>query len=131
MNYVRRIHQYIESKMPQVKQPFVLVDLPESSQKPPVVTDGFHPDVYYHHNGILIIGEAKTVEDVERRHSKLQYDAYFRECEFFQGDKYIIVCSAWSIAMTFRTILKHIKHANNYTSQIIVLSEDGIPELYA
>ena len=117
--------------MPQVKQPFVLVDLPESTQKPPAVTDGFHPDVYYCHNDIFIIGEAKTVEDVERRHSKLQYEAYFKECELFDGEKYIIVSSAWSIAMSFRTILKHIKRTNNYTAHIIVVSEEGIPELYA
>lgn len=131
MNFVRRIQQFIENKMPQVKLPFVLVDLPESTQKPPAVTDGFHPDLYYRHNGILIIGEAKTVEDVERRHSKLQYDAYFRECESFNGEKYIVVSSAWSIAMSFRTILKHLKRANNYSSHIIVVSEEGIPELYA
>lgn len=117
--------------MPHVQQPFVMVDLPDSTQKPPVVTDGYHPDVYYRHNGVLIIGEAKTVEDVERRHSKLQYDAYFRECEHFNGAKYIIVSSAWSIAMSFKSILKNIKRINNYSTHIIVVSEDGIPVLEA
>ena len=38
--------------------------------------EGFRPDIYYYHKGIMIIGEAKTSSDFDARHSQEQYLSY-------------------------------------------------------
>ena len=113
--------------MPPVQPEYILVDLPDSVYKPPRLTNNYHPDIYYNHNNTLIIGEAKTINDIDNIHSRSQYISYLQECQKFQGKSYLIVCSSWTVSMMFKNLLKYIKRMNNFTTTVIVLSEVGIP----
>ena len=112
-----------------VQPEYILVDTPDSIFKPPKVTNNFHPDVYYRNADVLIIGEAKTINDIDTKHSRNQYISYLQECQFFHGKAYLIVSSSWTASVMFKNLLKYIKRINNFTTTVIVLSEAGIPVL--
>jgi hypothetical protein len=55
---------------------YVLADLPDSREKP-LTIGGFRPDVFARASGRLtLIGEAKTVADLETLHTERQIEAF-------------------------------------------------------
>ena len=50
----------------------VYIDTPESRNNCPPIINGYKPDLYYEFDGILIIGEAKTKNDLNNKHTKSQ-----------------------------------------------------------
>lgn len=91
---------------------------------PPLTSEGFRPDVYYCFNDILIIGEAKTSDDVERLHSRAQYESYINKCSLFQGKATFIIAVPWMEHATINNIVKKIakQYPGTYTIKIL----DGI-----
>ena len=128
MDYVNLVEKYILNKIPYQQRGFVFVDNPSSACKPPKVGN-YRPDVYYHHGNSLIIGEAKTIKDYETKHSKEQYVTYLNECQNFQGEALLVLCSSWTISFSFRTLMKYIKRQNRFDTKVIIISENGIPEI--
>lgn len=128
MDYVSLVEQYVLNKIPYQQRGFVFVDTPLSAYKPPVIGN-YRPDVYFQHNNSLIIGEAKTVKDYETKHSKEQYVTYLKECQKFQGESLLVLCSSWTVSFSYRTLIKHIKRQNRFDTKVIIISENGIPEI--
>lgn len=127
MDFVQKCGDYIcDHIVPSAYSSFVLYDTPDSIQKPPAVEGGVHPDIYYNHAGLLVIGEAKTINDIDNLHSRKQYEYYFKECEQHIGNCFIVICSTWSVAPQLWKIVMHIKKNNNYKAQIIVIYELGV-----
>ncbi len=91
---------------------------------PPLTTEGFRPDVYYCFNDVMVIGEAKSSDDVERLHSRAQYESYIRKCALFQGTATFIIAVPWTEHATANNIVKKIakKYPGTYTIKIL----DGI-----
>lgn len=91
---------------------------------PPLTAEGFRPDVYYCFNDILIIGEAKTSADIERLHSRAQYESYINKCSLFQGEATFIIAVPWMEHATVNNIVKKIakQYPGTYTIKIL----DGI-----
>lgn len=67
------------------------IDSPDSLNIPPLTNDGRRPDAYYQFESLLIIGEAKTAEDVDKPHSRFQYESYLKECSRFTGESVLIL----------------------------------------
>lgn len=91
---------------------------------PPLTSEGFRPDIYYCFNDTLIIGEAKTSEDIERLHSRSQYESYIRKCSLFAGKAFFIIAVPWTDHATVNNIVKKIakRYPGRYTIKIL----DGI-----
>lgn len=91
---------------------------------PPLTYEGFRPDVYYCYNDVLIIGEAKTSDDVERLHSRAQYESYINKCSLFPGKAIFIIAVPWMEHATVNNIVKKIakQYPGTYTIKIV----DGI-----
>ena len=104
---------------------FILLDLPESKEKPPQMSEGFRPDLYYCHNGIMIIGEAKTSYDFEKRHSQEQYLSYMKACLRFKGTAIMIVAVPWTESRAAKNLLRRIKRKNSFDVHINVLDDVG------
>lgn len=64
---------------------FIMSDAADGYALSPLMEEGYRPDVYYQYQHSLIIGEAKTSDDVARVHSKLQYESYLKKCSLFRG----------------------------------------------
>lgn len=126
MNFVDICGDYIcKNVIPHGKQSYLLYDNSNSTQKPPIVIGGVRPDVYFNHGGLLVIGEAKTWNDVDNIHSLRQFECYFKECETFDGETVIVLCTTWSFAPQLWLIAKRMKINGPYKARIIVLYELG------
>lgn len=88
---------------------------------PPLTNEGFRPDVYYCYRNILIIGEAKTSSDIERLHSRKQYESYIRKCSLHKGEAVFIVAVPWMDHAAIHNILAKIrkKYPGDYLIRII------------
>ena len=102
----------------------IATDAVDGFTLPPLTSEGFRPDVYYHYCGTLIIGEAKTSADIERLHSREQYESYIKKCSLHQGNAWFIVAVPWMDHAAINNILSRIKkeYPGNYKIQIL----DGI-----
>ncbi len=83
------------------------------------------PDVFYRDNEKMLIGEAKTLDDFSRKHSKEQFDAYMEECNNFDGDASLIVAIPWQLRITAKNYFSGIKKKRNYEFNIYIINEFG------
>jgi hypothetical protein len=96
----------------------ILTDLPGSVDKPPKI-HGFVPDVFAQDapRTTVIIGEAKTISDLQTVHSQMQVEAFLRFLAA-QENGIFILAVPWPVAVTARQIaerylesleVKHVK----------------------
>lgn len=105
------------------KSCFIMSDLSDGRELSPQTTEGFRPDVFYQYADTMIIGEAKTADDVERLHSKQQYESYVKKCALFQGKAYLIVAAPWASCASLNNILSKIK--KNYPGEYVINIVEG------
>lgn len=74
---VLHIIEWIRQQHPKVPVESVFIDHDTEAfgRRPPTI-EGHVPDIYVFHDGLTIVGEAKTPADVESRHSRSQYNAF-------------------------------------------------------
>ena len=128
MDYVGLVEQYVLKKISYEQRGFVFVDTPSSAYKPPMIGN-YRPDLYFRHNNTLIIGEAKTIKDYETKHSKDQYITYLQECQKFTGEALLVLCSSWTISLSYKTLIRFIKRQNGFDTKVVIISENGIPAI--
>ena len=113
MNYVRRIVDYVKLTFPSLDDVSFYVDLPDSTQRPSATFGGHIPDMYYRDRNVLIIGEAKTENDIDNEHTRAQLNSYIDELRLFQGERHLIYCSGvLSFSQIKNTILR-LKRRDN------------------
>ena len=123
---VENIVLYITKNINNIVSSLILIDSPDSTYKPKAVINGYIPDLYYNFKNFLIIGEAKTDNDVERVHSLNQYESYFIEAINFDGDSIIVFSVTWKMFGTIKNIVRLIKKKNNYEKiKVIVINDKG------
>ena len=92
MDFVRRIVAYSTENIPMCDKAMILTDLPESIEKTPRVIGGYHPDMYHKNCHCIIIGEAKTDNDIENQHTYSQLDSYIEEVRCYNIPRHIVMC---------------------------------------
>lgn len=127
INLVRTIVKHIELQY-KTDSAIIQIDAPNQKySKPPVFSQGYSPDVYVIDSDRLVIGEAKTLEDSLRRHSRLQYKCYLSECESFKGESYLIVSVPWQVQISVYNHLHSIRRMiKNAKTKIVVLNQIGV-----
>lgn len=123
-NYVVKIYEKVKDMIPQSDLCFLSADLFEC-KKPNLVYGNFIPDVMFCHNKLLIIGEAKTLDDYKKEHSYQQYETYMKECSQFPGESYFIICIPWSLFISAQKHFKLLKNKYNVATKVIVLADNG------
>lgn len=118
---VKMIIEYVETIVGQDKKCFISSDEADGMSLSPLTAEGFRPDVFYQYRDTLIIGEAKTSDDVGRLHSREQYDSYLKKCALFEGKAYFIAAVYWGDKAQLHNILRKIKtkHPGDYTITIL------------
>jgi hypothetical protein len=118
---VQLLKKEVLELIPSGCQGLIQQDTPASMALPPKTIEGFRPDIYYCFEGLLIIGEAKTSDDVERQHSRTQYAAYIKECAKFQGKAVLIIAVPWMERASANNIVQNLKKKilGNYTIRIL------------
>lgn len=124
MDLVKLIHEFSISIVPENFHCFISLDSP-ITKKPKDVIENFIPDLYYSYNNLLIIGEAKTLNDFDTKHSKAQYDAYLKKCDLFEGKAVFVVAVPWELVSTAKNYFRLVKQKNNTFTKIVVIDEMG------
>lgn len=103
---------------------FIMSDAIDGYSLPYLTEEGFRPDVFYQYGNQMIIGEAKTSEDVARLHSKLQYESYIKKCSLFEGTAMFIIAIPWTEHATVHNILRKLK--SKYPGDYLIRILDGV-----
>jgi len=91
---VRQMYNWVRDGIFSGDDGSIFVSLPEASvhTKPPNLLFGYQPDLYAidHKNNLLVVGEAKTIRDIDRPHSIEQYKSYLNTCLQHDGPSYLV-----------------------------------------
>jgi len=121
---VQIAYEYIKSMVPEDKYALIQIDSADSIR--PTTVDGrVIPDVQFWDGDLYIIGEAKTANDFEREHSRMQYEAYISECGKFHGKSILVVAVPWQLVMTAKNYFRRRRKQLLLDFEIIILNEAG------
>ena len=86
----------------------MLSDDPSDRKNGPPTINGFKPDIYYDFNQLLIIGEAKTKDDLLNDHTKKQLEAYIKLCANYNGKSRLYLAVPWMESVLANNLIKKI-----------------------
>lgn len=96
---VRRIVSYLDT-ISGICPDFIEADLFDYNTRTTRVVGGYYPDVFYRDNEKIVIGEAKTENDLLTPHTEKQISSYISEVLLFSGQKHIIISVPFTTANT-------------------------------
>lgn len=114
--------KYIKSIIPEEYHDFLCTDTTGSNGGFKIIGN-YIPDVYYCYKNQLIIGEAKTLNDFDRLHSKKQFIAYMNEILVFQGETMLVVSVPWQLVFTAKNYLIRLRREMQVDTKVVVLNE--------
>ena len=95
-----------------------------SLDRPPPI-EGYVPDAYVMLNdmGAVVIGEAKSLRDLESSRTELQIAAFLRRCDALDGS-FLVLAVPWPIERFAGSFLRNLKSRSRLLEvETIVLSE--------
>lgn len=116
--------EYVKSIVPAEMRMLVQYDSADT-KRPPMISGSYIPDVYFWNSTLLILGEAKTVDDFERKHSHDQFKSYLQECNHFFGDSFLVISLPWQLVPTAKNYFRRLKKEMNCSTAIVILNELG------
>jgi len=107
MVLLERLHTYVQKRINSNQHLTVLHDLPGviGCEKPPYIGQ-FRPDLYASDapTSCVIIGEAKTAQDLETPRSREQINAFARYLALYPGSTFILAVP-WQLRVRAQTIM--------------------------
>lgn len=122
INLVNITAEYIKNIVPEDGHPLIYMDTSGNNNAVRVIGN-YIPDVYYNHGGKLVIGEAKTINDFERQHSKEQFEAYMNEFLLFQGECTLVVGVPWQLVITAKNYFMRLRRQMGVDVNVIIINE--------
>ena len=116
---------YVSSIIPEDVKSLVLLDLSEYSRRPDRTNGNFIPDLYYKDARCLIIGEAKTMNDIDVKHSINQYKSYIEEASLFEEESHIVICTSLYSYARIKNLIKKMKAEQNSLAKFHILNDIG------
>lgn len=129
-NLVLMLRSYIADRFCDGKTVRIFTDSTnsESSMRPPSIA-GYVPDAYVvlKELGAVVIGEAKSLKDLENSHTEAQVTAFLRRCAMVQGSTFILAVP-WPVERLARALLSSLQvRAGLSCVDTVVMSEvDGL-----
>ena len=125
-NLVTLLHGYIAERFCGGNRNRVLTDSigSESPSRPPSI-EGYVPDAYVllNERGRVVIGEAKSLSDLENSHTEAQVAAFLRRCVMTEGSSFILAVP-WPVERFAKALLtKFLVREGLPHVDTIVLSE--------
>lgn len=105
ISLINIMKEYICSKE-NVDKALLFVDDPADRKNAPPTINGYRPDIYYDFNGLLIIGEAKTKDDLLNNHTKGQLENYLILCANYTGESRLYLSVPWTEAILAQNLVK-------------------------
>lgn len=114
--------EYIKDIVSEENHSFIHADTSGNNNAVKIIGN-YIPDVYYCYNRKLVIGEAKTINDFERPHSKEQFVAYMNEFSLFEGECTLVVSVPWQLVRTAKNYFRQLRYKMHVDVQVIILNE--------
>ncbi len=99
--------------MPYVTTELIESDLPEHSTRTTQALNKYYPDVYYCDNDSIIIGEAKTDNDIDNQHTMAQLDAYIAHLGIFKLRRLLILSGSFYSFPELKNLIMRKKRREN------------------
>lgn len=126
---VRSIVSYIET-IPHCCADFIEADLENYNTRTSRVVGGFYPDVFYKDSNTIIIGEAKTDNDLIKPHTQDQLLSYIDEVKLFDGERHIVLCVPFiSFCSLFNFVNRLVEKQNVRNVTFHLLSDNSNSEI--
>lgn len=125
--YIENIINYFYTIVPHEYHGLIMADTFEC-EKPMLTYCNYVPDVFYSYNELMIIGEAKTLNDFNTRHSYMQYESYLKECLNYPFKSMIVLCVPWELFITAKNHFRLLKRKFKCTDkiQIVILTNTDL-----
>ncbi len=126
---VRSIVSYIET-IPNCCADFIEADLDNYNTRTTRVVGGYYPDVFYKDTNKIIIGEAKTENDLINPHTLNQLLSYIEEVSLFDGERHIVLCVPFIAYFSlFNYVNRLVEKENVKNVTYHLLSDNSISEI--
>lgn len=126
---VGSIVSYIET-IPNCCADFIEADLENYNTRTTRVVGGYYPDVFYKDSNRIIIGEAKTENDLITLHTRNQLLSYIEEATLFDGERHIVLCVPFiAYCSLFNYVNRLIEMENVKNVTFHLLSDNYISEI--
>ena len=94
MAFVKKIADYVSTIPQDFTRNLLCVELPGEYNRCPQIIGGSIPDVFYNDSNYIILGEAKTDNDIDQEHTQRQLNDYINEARTYDADRNIVLCTS-------------------------------------
>lgn len=94
MSFVKKIADYVSTIPGDFTRNLLCVELPGEYNRCPQIIGGSIPDVFYNDSNYIILGEAKTDNDIDQEHTQRQLTDYINEARTYDADRNIVLCTS-------------------------------------
>lgn len=94
MAFVKKIADYVSTIPDNYTHKFLCVELPGEYNRCPQIIGRSIPDVFYNDSNYIILGEAKTDNDIDQEHTQRQLNDYINEVRTYDADRNIVLCTS-------------------------------------
>ena len=94
MAFVKKIADYVSTIPGDFTRNLLCVELPGEYNRCPQIIGGSIPDVFYNDSNYIILGEAKTDNDIDQEHTQRQLNDYINEARTYDADRNIVLCTS-------------------------------------
>jgi hypothetical protein len=94
MSFVKKIADYVSTIPQDFTRNLLCVELPGEYNRCPQIIGGSIPDVFYNDSNYIILGEAKTDNDIDQEHTQRQLNDYINEARTYDADRNIVLCTS-------------------------------------
>lgn len=124
VDLVKRVLEYSKRIIPSETIDLIQIDSDGETCKFRT-SNNFVPDIFYDFNGLMVIGEAKTYDDFERKHSLKQYEDYLETCKYYSGEAVLVIGVPWQLVAKAKNYFKRIKRNEHLEITIVIVNELG------
>ena len=94
MKFVKKIADYVSTIPGDFTRNLLCVELPGEYNRCPQIVGGSIPDVFYNDSNYIILGEAKTDNDIDQEHTQRQLNDYINEARTYDAERNIVLCTS-------------------------------------
>ena len=94
MAFVKKIADYVSTIPQDFTRNLMCVELPGEYNRCPQIIGRSIPDVFYNDSNYIILGEAKTDNDIDQEHTQRQLNDYINEVRTYDADRNIVLCTS-------------------------------------
>ena len=94
MAFVKKIADYISTIPKDFTRSLLCVELTGEYNRCPQIIGRSIPDVFYNDSNYIILGEAKTDNDIDQEHTQRQLNDYINEARTYDADRNIVLCTS-------------------------------------